>query len=93
MIVRANPDTPCQPNDAHHPHRYHCDDPDCCGPENWRENGVGEFVWLGKLGLECCVCGQDWPCATKRQHVVARASAHAAADVMGRLLELELQEE
>lgn len=68
MIVRVNPQTPCQPDGAHHPHRYACYDMDCCGPEAFDEKGN----WLGELGLECCVCYETWPCKTKREHVLSR---------------------
>lgn len=75
-IVRTNPDTPCPPSGAHHPHRWECDNEDCCPYfENWEKNGAGEMVWLGRMGLDCCVCGQTWPCETKRAHVKARAAA------------------
>lgn len=76
-IDRTNPDTPCPASGAHHPHRWECDggaDGDCCNGDAWELNGVGEYVWLGELGLDCCVCGQTWPCETKRAHVAARAA-------------------
>lgn len=75
MIVRTNPETPCPADGAHHPHRWTCDDPACCGPDCFSENGIGELVWAGEQGLWCCVCGQNWPCETKRQHDADRAKA------------------
>ena len=56
-MERANPETPCQPNGAHHPHRFVCGDTDCDCYETF-----GEPL----SDLRCCVCGQDWPCDTKR---------------------------
>ncbi|WPH57685.1 hypothetical protein [Mycobacterium phage WXIN] len=78
MIERINPDTPCAPNGAHHPHRWACFDPDCCGPECWEENGVGEPIWLGEQGIWCCICGENWPCKTKQQHVAERKERNAS---------------
>lgn len=52
--------------EPHHPNRYYlCDDPDCC------DNGCPV--------LTCAVCREDWPCATKREHVAQRRAAAASA--------------
>lgn len=60
--VRTNPETPCQPDGAHHPHRWHCPDPECGGAYRC------EFD-----ELICCVCNEYWPCTTNREHAAARA--------------------
>lgn len=65
LLVRENPETPCQPDGAHHPHKLVCDDPDCEG-----EGLACELAYDGLL--RCCVCGGDWPCSTKREHEAAR---------------------
>lgn len=54
---RVNPDTPCPPTGAHHPHKWQCTDPDCDG---WG-------VRCEYAPLICCVCDQAWPCF-HRQH-------------------------
>lgn len=59
LMVRQNPETPCQPNGAHHPHRWVCIDEDC---------GCDWLDGRHYSRLECCVDGQDWPCETKRAH-------------------------
>lgn len=64
-LVRDNPETACQPDGAHHPHMWVCDDPDCDG-----EGMPCELAYEGIL--ICCVCGGDWPCKTKRQHMAER---------------------
>lgn len=48
FFVRVHPETPCQPNGAHHPHRWQCTDPDCA-PEGYCDYAP----------LICCVCKQD----------------------------------
>ena len=63
-LERANPETPCQPEGAHHPHRLRCSDSDC---DCWLTLGGEEYSVLA-----CCVCGQDWPCETKRNHKTNR---------------------
>ena len=66
LLVRENPETPCQPGGAHHPHRMVCSDPDCdCSTDT--EDGRPYSA------LTCCVCHQDWPCETKRAHETSRA--------------------
>lgn len=67
MLVRVNPDTPCQPNGAHHPHRWRCDDPYDCG---------GPGFPCDYAPLDCCVCGQEWPCETKQAHEAERRREH-----------------
>jgi len=62
-LVRVNPDTPCQPDGAHHPHRWECVDPDCDG---WG-------VRCDYAPLDCCICNREWPCDTKQEHEAARA--------------------
>lgn len=62
-LERQNPETPCQPDGAHHPHRMICGDSDC---DCWQDDGQPYSL------LTCCVCGQDWPCETKRTHVADR---------------------
>jgi len=64
FFVRVNPETPCQPNGAHHPHRWTCTDPDCA-PEGYCDYAP----------LICCVCNQEWPCETKRSHDAEKANA------------------
>jgi hypothetical protein len=61
-LVRVNPDTPCQPDGAHHPHRWECIDPQCDYPG----------VPCDYAPLTCCVCHQEWPCDTKQEHTAAR---------------------
>jgi len=58
-LVRVNPETPCQPAEAHHPHRWVCVDLDC---------GCDYLDGEPYRALRCCVCNQDWPCPTKQQH-------------------------
>lgn len=70
-LVRMNPETPCQSDGAHHPHRWVCVDPEC-GCEDDYDDGQGFGPYRP---LDCCVCGQEWPCATKRQHVAERKAA------------------
>jgi hypothetical protein len=53
MLVRTNPDTPCQPVGVHHPHRWHCADPVDCGGPGY------PCDWTPLL---CCVCEHVWPC-------------------------------
>lgn len=62
-FVRVNPETPCQPNGAHHPHRWNCVDPDCA-PEGYCEYAP----------LLCCVCSQEWPCDTRQERDAAKAA-------------------
>jgi len=31
-------------------------------------------VWLPFRILNCCVCGYEWPCETKREHLQARTT-------------------
>jgi hypothetical protein len=68
-LERKNPETPCQPNGAHHPHRLVCSDPD---DDCWDEWQPGKFGPYNRLA--CCVCDQDWPCETKRAHIQEHAT-------------------
>lgn len=44
----------------HHPHNVYCPEPEwCC--QTW-----------DRIALLCCVDGEPWPCATKREHVEER---------------------
>ena len=61
FLERENPETPCQPNGAHHPHRMTCGDSDC---DCWQDADDGRPYGL----LACCVCHEEWPCPTKRSH-------------------------
>ena len=63
LLVRKNPDTPCQPAGAHHPHRLVCVDEDC---------GCDWLTGQPYTDLRCCIDGQSWPCETKRGHQAAR---------------------
>ena len=66
IVMRANPETTCQPDGAHHPHLMICSDyPDC---DCWQYTDDG----MPYSRLECHVCGQNWPCETKRRHVAHR---------------------
>lgn len=71
MLVRKNPETPCPPDGAHHPHRMICNDYEC---DCWMDTDNGEPYQR----LDCCVCGQPWPCPTKLAHVEARKIAARA---------------
>ena len=64
-LERQNSETPCAPNGAHHPHRMWCSDVECdCADDS--DDGSPFSL------LECCVCGQDWPCKTKARIEVSR---------------------
>jgi hypothetical protein len=66
MMIRVNPETPCQPDGAHHPHKWRCDDPvDCGGPED-------PCDWEPLL---CCVCGGVWPCPDRLRREAEKAAA------------------
>ena len=67
-LTRANPETACQPDGAHHPHRLVCDDTECdC------------VLDLGEPfnSLVCCVCRWEWPCPTKKEHEKERHAVSA----------------
>jgi len=61
-LVRENPNTPCQPDGAHHPHSLICGDNECDCYEDTEDGRPYRQ-------LTCCVCRQDWPCETKRSHI------------------------
>lgn len=58
-LTRMNPETACVP--SHHPHRMVCDDADDDCWDEWRPGRYEPYNLL-----ECCECGQEWPCAHKR---------------------------
>lgn len=72
FLVRNDPDTPCQPNGAHHPHLLVCGDyEDNCWDD--LEDGRG---YMPYHVLACCVCNEEWPCTTKKDHIIERRSRH-----------------
>lgn len=76
-LVRAEPDTPCQPEGAHHPHLYVCGDQEDCGC--WDDLGDGRG-YMPYHELSCCVCGHLWPCPVKKAHLDSRRDAHRGAN-------------
>lgn len=54
----------------HHPHRRECADIGCnCAADMSDGKPVSK--------LDCHVCGEDWPCATKREHLAERGKVVA----------------
>lgn len=70
-LVRYNPETACQPEGKHHPHRLICADPDCGCEEIYSIEG--EERWSQYTVLQCCICRTDWPCQVQRtKHLAPR---------------------
>lgn len=71
-LVRSDPETSCQPNDAHHPHLLVCGDyEDNC----WDDYGDGRGFMPYHI-LACCLDDQEWPCDTKKKHIQERKEKH-----------------
>lgn len=60
MMVRSNPETACVR--SHHPHRWFCADPGC---------GCDYLTGVQYTRLDCCVCGQEWPCSYRKERDAA----------------------
>ncbi len=80
-LERENPNTPCQPNGAHHPHLLVCSDLD---DDCWDDLGDGRG-WMQYHELTCCVCNSEWPCDTKKRHTQERRRAHHLAEALSKI--------
>jgi hypothetical protein len=60
-IVSEGTKQMCLERTQHHPHKIEYMCCDYCWPDN-----TGSF-------LQCHICGQEWPCKTKQQHIQERA--------------------